>query len=92
MFTVIAPTGRRITPAWDRRQCEGSVWYGALRPKLPSGETIDVFKSWAERRSAEPKHILLQRRFKHPHITRSTINAARALRPLQGRDGLYFSG
>ena len=76
----------------DGRQCEGSVWYGALRPKLPSGQTIDVFKSWAERRSAEPKHILLERRFKHPHITRSTISAARALRPLQGRDGLYFSG
>ena len=32
------------------RQCEGSVWYGALHRKLPSGQTIDVFKSWAERR------------------------------------------
>jgi predicted NAD/FAD-binding protein len=76
----------------DGRQCEGSVWYGALRPRLASGQTIDVFKSWAERRRAEPKHILLERRFKHPHITRSTIEAARALRPLQGRHGLYFSG
>ena len=27
------------------RQCEGSVWYGALHQKLPSGATIDVFKS-----------------------------------------------
>ncbi len=76
----------------DGRQCEGSVWYGALRPKLASGATIDVFKSWADRRRADPKHILLQRRFKHPLISRSTIQAARALRPLQGRDGLYFSG
>jgi predicted NAD/FAD-binding protein len=76
----------------EGRQCEGSVWYGALRPRLASGQTIDVFKSWAERRRAEPKHILLERRFKHPHITRSTIKAARALRPLQGRHGLYFSG
>jgi predicted NAD/FAD-binding protein len=74
------------------RQCEGSVWYGALHQKLPSGETIDVFKSWAERRSADPSHILLERRFQHPLISRSTIQAARALRPLQGRDGLYFSG
>ena len=74
------------------RQCEGSVWYGALHQKLPSGATVDVFKSWAERRRADPKHILLERRFKHPHIGRSTIHAARALRPLQGRDGLYFSG
>ena len=76
----------------DGRQCEGSVWYGALHQKLPSGATIDVFKSWAERRRADPKHVLLERRFKHPRITRSTIKAARALRPLQGRDGLYFSG
>ncbi len=51
-----------------------------------------MFKSWAQRRRADPKHILLERRFKHPLITRSTIKAARALRPLQGRKGLYFSG
>ncbi len=51
-----------------------------------------MFKSWAQRRRAEPKHILLERRFKHPLISRSTIKAARALRPLQGRQGLYFSG
>jgi predicted NAD/FAD-binding protein len=76
----------------DGRQCEGSVWYGALRQRLPSGSTIDVFKSWAERRRSDPEHILLERRFKHPLISRSTIEAARALRPLQGRDGLYFSG
>jgi predicted NAD/FAD-binding protein len=74
------------------RQCEGSVWYGALHQKLPSGGTVDVFKSWAERRRADPTHILLERRFKHPLISRSTIQAARALRPLQGRSGLYFSG
>jgi uncharacterized protein len=76
----------------DGRECEGSVWLGALHPKLRSGATIDVFKSWAERRRHDPKHILLERRFKHPVISRSTIHAARALRPLQGRHGLYFSG
>jgi predicted NAD/FAD-binding protein len=76
----------------DGRQCEGSVWYGALHHALPSGRTVDVFKSWAQRRRADPKHVLLERRFEHPHIGRSTIQAARALRPLQGRHGLYFSG
>jgi predicted NAD/FAD-binding protein len=76
----------------DGRQCEGSVWYGGLRPKLASGGTIDVFKSWATRRRAEPKKILLERQYQHPVISRSTLRAARALRPLQGRDGLYFSG
>ncbi len=76
----------------DGRECEGSVWYGGLRPQLPSGGTIDVFKSWAERRRADPAHIVLERRFKHPLINRSAVRAARALRPLQGRHGLYFSG
>jgi uncharacterized protein len=74
------------------RQCEGSVWYGALNRKLSSGQSIDVFKSWAERRRADPKRILLERRYKHPHITREAIQAARALGPLQGRNGLHFSG
>jgi predicted NAD/FAD-binding protein len=67
--------------------CEGSAWLGALQEK-----SVPVFKSWATRRRADPKQILLERRFKHPLITRSTIKAARALRPLQGRHGLYFSG
>ena len=72
--------------------CEGSAWLGALQEKSASGASVHVFKSWAERRRTDPKHILLERRFKHPLITRSTIKAARALRPLQGRHGLYFSG
>jgi predicted NAD/FAD-binding protein len=76
----------------DRRECEGSVWLDALQPDHSSGATIDVFKSWAKRRRHDPKHILLERRFKHPMITRTAIQVARALRPLQGRHGLYFSG
>ena len=69
--------------------CEGSVWLGALQDSAASAH---IFKSWAQRRSADPKHVLLERRFKHPLISRSTIKAARALRPHQGRKGLYFSG
>ena len=68
------------------------IWLGALQEKSASGARVHVFKSWAQRRRADPKHILLERRFKHPLISRSTIKAARALRPLQGRKGLYFSG
>src|SRR4051812_4698630 len=71
----------------DALECEGSAWLGALQQT-----SVDVFKSWAQRRRADPKHTLLERRFKHPLISRSTIKAARALRPLQGRKGLYFSG
>jgi predicted NAD/FAD-binding protein len=76
----------------DGRECEGSVWLGGLHERLPSGGTVDVFKSWASRRCADPTQILLRRRFKHPLISRSTIKAARALRSMQGRRGLYFSG
>ena len=76
----------------DGLECEGSAWLGALQEKSASGEAVHVFKSWAQRRRSDPKHILLERRFKHPVISRSTIKAARALRPLQGRKGLYFSG
>ena len=73
-------------------ECEGSAWLGALQEKSPSGASVHVFKSWAQRRRDDPKHILLERRFKHPLISRSTIKAARALSQLQGRKGLYFSG
>jgi predicted NAD/FAD-binding protein len=76
----------------DGRGCEGSVWLGALQEKSASDARVRVFKSWAQRRRADPEHVLLERRFKHPLITRSTIEAARALGPLQGRKGLYFSG
>jgi uncharacterized protein len=74
------------------RECEGSVWLGGLDHRLPSGATIDIFKSWAERRRHDPKHILLERRFKHPVINRAAIQSARALHRHQGRHGLYFSG
>jgi predicted NAD/FAD-binding protein len=76
----------------DGPASEGSAWLGALHERLPSGATVDVFKSWATRRRADPAQILLERRFEHTLITPSAIRAARALRPLQGRHGLYLSG
>ncbi len=76
----------------DGLECAGSVWYGALDPTLPSGAAIDIFKSWALRRGNEPTQILLQRWFKHPLLSQATIDAATALRPLQGQGGLFFSG
>ena len=92
MCTAIAATGGPTTPGFDGLECEGSAWLGALQEKSPSGASVHVFKSWAQRRRADPEHILLERRFKHPLISRSTIKAARALSQLQGRKGLYFSG
>ena len=69
----------------DGRECEGSAWLGALHEPLPTGGTVDVFKSWATRRDADPSAILLERRFKHPLIGRGSLRAARRLRRLQGR-------
>jgi predicted NAD/FAD-binding protein len=91
---VYMPRDRQDWGAYNagvkRRECEGSAWLGALQEQ--SGAGVRVFKSWAQRRRADPEQILLERRFKHPLIGRSTIKAARALRPHQGRRGLYFSG
>ena len=90
------PRDRRTWGAYnagvDGPDCEGSAWLGALQEEPAAGASVHVFKSWAQRRRADPKHVLLERRFEHPLITRSAIEAARALRPLQGRRGLYFSG
>jgi predicted NAD/FAD-binding protein len=76
----------------DGLECEGSAWLGALHEPLPMGTTVDVFKSWATRRDADPSAILLERRFTHPLIDRGSLRAARRLRRLQGRHGLRFSG
>ena len=73
-------------------ECEGSAWMGALTDPLASGAPIDLFKSWAQRRSADPRRIIFQREFQHPLITSRTIAAARRLQRFQGRRGLYFSG
>ncbi len=76
----------------DGRQCEGSAWIGALHDPLPTGATVDLFKSWATRRRSEPARILFDRQFKHPLITPRAIAAARTLHRHQGRHGVYFSG
>ena len=89
--TAIAATGRPTTPALTVSSARAAPGSALCRKSLARAR-VHVFKSWAQRRRFDPKHILLERRFKHPLISRSTIKAARALRPLQGRKGLYFSG
>ena len=76
----------------DGAECEGSVWLGGIHDKLPNGSTVDVFKSWASRRSVQSKHVLLERSFQHPLITPDVIRATRSLAATQGRNGLYFAG
>jgi predicted NAD/FAD-binding protein len=93
---VYAYSDRRYWTAYnaglDGLECEGSAWIGALHDPLPSGATVDVFKSWATRRPDDPRRVVFERSFKHPLISPRAIAAARALAPHQGRHGLYFSG
>lgn len=76
----------------DGVECEGSVWLGGIHGKLPNGQNVDIYKSWAQQRSKQPANILLERKFRHPLITADVIRATRSLAPLQGRNGLYFAG
>ncbi|GAU69132.1 amine oxidase [Streptomyces sp. NBRC 110611] len=71
---------------------ETSVWLGALHPKLPGGDTVDVFKSWSQRRRADPADVLCERRYRHILVTPEVAGAIRSLNALQGRNGLYFCG
>ena len=69
----------------DGRECEGSAWIGALHDPLPSGATVDVFKSWAQRRRADPRRILLRAALQapadHPARHRGRPRAAPAAGP-----------
>lgn len=75
----------------DGRECEGSAWIGALHTPV-GGRPIDLYKSWAQRRKRDPKHIILERRFQHPLIDHRAIAATRALQTHQGHTNLWFSG
>jgi predicted NAD/FAD-binding protein len=72
--------------------CEGSAWIGALHGRDKGPKSLDIFKSWAHFRSEQPKEVVAERRFRHPHITTDVIHASRDLRAWQGKRGLYFSG
>ena len=54
----------------DGPACEGSAWLGALHERLPSGATVDVFKSWAtapaRRPGADPAGAAVQAPADHP--------------------------
>ncbi len=75
----------------ERGSCEGSVWLGGIHEPV-KGLPVDLFKSWASRRTKEPARILGERRFQHPLITPDVIRAARDLKSWQGVEGLWFAG
>lgn len=72
-----------VTPG----RCEGSVWYGALRPGAPL-----VFKSWASARAREPARIVHEAEYQHPLITPAYVAARSRIEAEQGREGLWVAG
>lgn len=87
-------------PAWwsaynaniEGGRCEGSIWYGALRPVVPGHGPVSAFKSWATARSQPPQHELYRRAFRHPFITPAFIETQRSLAEHQGTAGVWFAG
>lgn len=72
--------------------CEGSVWYGALRPPVPGHGAVSLFKSWVTARSREPQLEVARRSFRHPLVTPAFIETQRSLAAFQGLDAVWFAG
>jgi uncharacterized protein len=72
--------------------CEGSVWYGALRPAPPGQDPLSLFKSWATARAQAPQEEIFRQVFRHPYVTPAFIDAVRRLDGHQGRGGVWFAG
>ena len=93
---IYMPLNRRAWSAYnaqvDGGYCEGSVWYGALRPPAPGQEPMSLFKSWATARSAAPQEEVFRQAFRHPLITPAFIQALRSLADHQGTAGVWFAG
>jgi len=95
---IYMPGRRRFWSAYnagidtDGGYCEGSVWYGALRPLAPGQAPLSLFKSWATARVEVPREEIFRQVFRHPYVTPAFIEAVRRLDGFQGRAGVWFAG
>lgn len=93
---VYMPPRRRFWSAYNADHtggyCEGSVWYGALRPAAAGQAPLSLFKSWATARAQAPQEEIFRRAFRHPYVTPAFIDAQRQLAPYQGHGGVWFAG
>ena len=71
---------------------ESSMWFGAMRPKLANGKTVDIFKSWASNRSQESKEILIDQSFHHFLTSTQMVEATHTMSALQGKNKVWFAG
>jgi predicted NAD/FAD-binding protein len=90
------PEERRMWSAYTALvaggHCEASIWYGAIRDRLPDGSTVDLWKSWATARPEEPRGLLHSAEFLHPLQTPEAIRAQAEIASAQGRDRIWFAG
>jgi uncharacterized protein len=72
--------------------CEASMWLTDVITAAPPATAAKLWKSWTTHRQVQPSQILHQAEFMHMLPTPATIAAQDALRPMQGREGLWFAG
>ena len=95
---IYMPGKRRFWSAYNAAieveagYCEGSVWYGALRPVPPGQAPLSLFKSWASARPEPPREEVFRQVFRHPYVTPAFIDTLRRLDGNQGRGGVWFAG
>ena len=93
---VYMPANRRDwcshNAAVDGDTCEASMWLGSFRRNPRTGQPVQLFKSWASNRQAEPADVLAEQIFQHASLTPGTLRATQELVAWQGFNGLYFTG
>ena len=72
--------------------CEGSMRLADAMAPMPDGQPVDLWKSWASFRVAEPAQLVHTSEFRHVSITPQTHDAQIALRALSGQGNLWFAG
>jgi predicted NAD/FAD-binding protein len=69
----------------DGKNCEATIWARV-------GRTHEYFKSWVTFADQMPKNLYSVHEFNHPVMTPQHYRAQEKLRPLTGRDNLWFAG
>jgi predicted NAD/FAD-binding protein len=70
---------------YDGKNCEATIW-------CPEDGEHEYFKSWVSFAKQMPKHLYSVHEFNHPVLTPTHYQAQAKLKPLNGRDNLWFVG
>jgi uncharacterized protein len=70
---------------YDGENCEATIW-------CPEDGEHEYFKSWVTFKDRMPKNLYSVHEFTHPVLTPAHYHAQAKLKPLNGRDNLWFVG